>query len=62
MGTTETLLNKKILNLKELQHYTGLGRDASRRLAYESGAVFKVGRRVLINRDTLDRYVDEKTC
>lgn len=62
MSTVMSLESKKILNIKEFQAYTTLGRNGAYKLAHESGAAFRVGKRILINRDAFDRYIDGKTC
>lgn len=49
---------KKFLSLTEMMQYMSLGRNSAMSLAAASGAVWKAGRRVLINRAVLDRYCE----
>nr|WP_130789980.1 DUF6462 family protein [Lachnoclostridium pacaense] len=49
---------KKFLTVKELQEYTGLGRNTSYKLAHESGAVIRIGRRLLVCREKIVEYLE----
>lgn len=52
---------KPILSMKELQKYTGLSRDNTYRLARQSGAEIRLGRRVFVNRVRFEDYLDKIT-
>lgn len=52
---------KPILSIKELQEYTGLSRDNTYRLARQSGAEIRLGRRVFVNRVRFEHYLDQIT-
>lgn len=56
--TGYSLEGKRLLSVSELELYTGLGRNAARKLAENAGAVRKYGRRVLIDKSALDLALD----
>lgn len=58
-ATGYSLEGKRMLSVKEMETYTGLGRNAARRFAEDVGAVRKFGRRVLIDKNTLDLALNQ---
>lgn len=56
-----TLSDKRLLSMDEFCIYAGLGSNVARSVAESTGALFKVGRRVLVDRVKFDRYCDENT-
>ena len=52
---------KALLTIKELQAYTGIGRNNTYKLARKSGAMVCVGRHILVNRKRFDEYIDSIT-
>jgi len=54
-----TLADKRLLNMDEFAIYTGMGICRTRELAEVSGALFKAGKRVLVDRVKFDRWCDE---
>ena len=48
---------KEFITYKMGREYYGLGEKPMIRLAWESGAVYKVGKRVLIKRDIFEDYL-----
>ena len=58
---TVTLSDKRLLSLDEFCIYAGIGLSAARNVAEATGASFKVGRRVLVDRIKFDKYCDENT-
>lgn len=56
-----TLSDKRLLSIDEFCTYAGIGHCSARSVAETTGALFKVGRRVLIDRAKFDRYCDENT-
>lgn len=54
---TLPLQEKALLTIADLQCYMSVGRNAAYRLARDSGAAVRIGRRVLVNRKELDRYI-----
>lgn len=50
---------KRLLTQREFCEYTGLGRTKGNEWAREIGAITHVGRRVLFDRFTIDRAIDE---
>ena len=48
----------RLMGLRELQAYTGLGEKRAARLGREAGAVIRYGTRVLYDREAVDRYID----
>ena len=55
---TGNISMKRLLSLPEAQAYLSLGYVSARKIAEESGAVVKIGRRVLYDRQALDNYID----
>lgn len=49
----------RLLSLKTLQSYVGLGEKRAAQFGREAGAVIKYGTRVLYDREQIDRYIDE---
>ncbi len=56
-----TLSDKRLLNMDEFRIYAGLGSNVARNVAEKTGALFKVGRRVLVDRVKFDKYCDENS-
>ena len=54
------LEEKRLLDVKELAEYTGLGLTMAREFGKETGAVYRIGRRVLYDRHIIDRAIDNK--
>ncbi|WP_288802680.1 polyprenyl synthetase solanesyl diphosphate synthase [uncultured Dialister sp.] len=50
--------NKRLLNLRELVTYTGLGESKARAWAREIGAARKIGRRTVYDRAIIDKSID----
>lgn len=48
----------RLLSLKTLQSYVGLGEKNAARLGREAGAVVRYGSRILYDREAVDRYID----
>lgn len=51
---------KRMLNINEFAHYSGLGICKARKLARESGAEFKFGGRLLIDKKRFDEWCDKR--
>lgn len=49
---------KRYLDVKELQQYTGLGASRSRELGIDAGARIKYGGRVVYDVRKIDKYLD----
>lgn len=49
---------RRLLGLPEFASYTSLGKDQSIKLANISGAIVKVGRRTLVDRETFDKWFE----
>lgn len=58
---TGVLSDKRLLSIDEFKVYTSLGTSAARNVAELTGALFKVGSRVLVDRAKFDRFCDENT-
>ena len=50
---------KRMLSHQEAASYMGVGLTTMRRLGDELGCVKKVGKRILFDRQKLDKYIDE---
>jgi len=48
----------RLLSLKDLQSYVGLGEKNAARFGREAGAVVRYGARILYDREAVDRYID----
>lgn len=51
--------NKRLLNIRELIDYTGLGESKAKLWAREIGAAKKIGRRTVYDRKIIDKCIDE---
>ena len=60
-GITVTLSDKRLLNIDEFCIYAGIGVNAARNVAETTGALFRVGRRVLVDRVKFDKFCDENS-
>lgn len=49
----------KLLGVTELRQYLSLGAKTARTLGADAGAEVHVGRRVLYDREKIDRYVNQ---
>lgn len=56
-----SLSDKRLLSMDEFAIYTSMGINRTRELAELSGALFRAGRRVLVDRAKFDRWCDEHT-
>lgn len=52
--------DKRLLNINEFKQYASVGRNTAIELAKESGAVFRCGRRFLVDRVRFDQWCDER--
>lgn len=51
--------NKRMLSRKEVETYTGLGKNLCRSWCESIGAVRKIGRRVLFDKTVIDAVMDQ---
>ena len=51
-------MQPRLIGLKALQSYVGLGEKNAAQLGREAGAVVRYGTRVLYDRTEIDRYID----
>lgn len=58
-GATEG--KNRLMDTEELRTYTSLGRNNAIKLGEDIGAKVKIGKRVLWDREKIDRYLDELT-
>ena len=56
-----TLSDKRLLSIQEFCVYASIGRERGMELAAAAGAIFRVGKRVNIDRIKFDRWCDENT-
>lgn len=54
-----TLSEKRLLDMGEFAIYASVGYAKARELAETSNSLFKIGRRLLIDRVKFDRWCDE---
>lgn len=52
------MIQPRLIDLKMLQAYTGLGEKRAAQLGREARAVIRYGTRVLYDREAVDRYID----
>lgn len=48
----------RFVSMDELRQYTGLGRDSAMKIGRDSGAVIKIGRRVVYDLKKIDEYLE----
>lgn len=53
-----SLSDKRLLSMEEFAIYTSMGANKTRELAELSGALFRAGRRILVDREKFDRWCD----
>ena len=51
-----SIKDKRLLNINEFKEYASVGRNTAIELAKESGAVFRCGRRFLVDRVRFDQW------
>lgn len=54
-----TLSDKRLLDVNEFCMYASVGRNTALELMKTTGALFRVGRRTLVDRVKFDRWCDE---
>lgn len=52
-------MQPRLINLKLLMSYVGLGEKRAAQLGREAGAVVRYGSRVLYDRERIDQYIDQ---
>lgn len=52
------LTERRMLSMYDFSVYTGVGGNSARKLADISGAIFRAGRRILIDRVKYDKWCD----
>ena len=57
--TMVTLSDKRLLSIDEFGIYASIGICKAREMAEATGSLFKVGKRVLVDRVKFDRWCDE---
>lgn len=53
------MTNKRLLNIRELMEYAGLGRNKAIEWGKEIKAEVRIGRRVLYDKSIIDKVLDE---
>lgn len=53
---------KRLLSMGEFCTYASIGREKGMRLAESAAAVFRAGKRVMIDRVKFDQWCDENSC
>lgn len=61
MSIANAMYGKRLLNVKELCTYIGMGHTRAEAWAREHGALKRIGRRVLYDRVAIDKAIDENT-
>jgi Excisionase from transposon Tn916. len=56
-----SLSDKRLLSMDEFAIYTSMGANKTRELAEQSGALFRAGRRLLVDRVKFDQWCDKNT-
>lgn len=56
-----TLSDKRLLSVAEFCTYSSIGREKGMEMALAAGAVFRIGKRVTIDRVKFDRWCDDNT-
>ena len=55
---TGNIKDKRLLNIKEVCTYIGIGQTQARKTMQEIGAVRRFGRRILYDKIVIDAYLD----
>ena len=50
--------NTRLMDVQQFMEYTSTGRNSSLRYAKEIGAIRKIGNRTLIDKKTVDEFLD----
>lgn len=58
----EGLNEKRMLSIEEAAFYTGMGRTVCRKWLDQIGAVKKIGKRVICDREVIDKALDTMTA
>lgn len=58
---TSSAEHSRLLDTKELRAYVSLGHNGSVKLGEDSGAKIRIGRRVLWDKNKIDKYLDSLT-
>lgn len=61
MKNTKNEPEKLLLSIKEACELTGVSEKTMRKLVYELNIQVRIGRRVMINRKKLERWIDLQT-
>ena len=56
--TKEMQATGRYMGIDELKNYISLGEGTARKIGAESGAVVRIGRRVLYDRQQIDAYME----
>ena len=59
-NVTGSIEEKRLLNIKEVCTYTGIGQTQARKYMEEIGAVKRFGRRVLFDKNVIDQAISNK--
>lgn len=51
---------KRCLTINEFQEYFSIGRNNALKLARQSGAIIRIGRKILVDRIVFDEWPDEQ--
>ena len=51
-------MQPRLIGIKALQSYVGLGERRAAQFGREAGAVVRYGARILYDREAVDRYID----
>lgn len=51
---------KKLITIPELQMYISVGRNTAYKVAHESGMIVRFGKRILVNRQGIDEYINSR--
>ena len=58
---TITPTNSRLLGIKELMQYLNVGRNSALKFAEESKSKIRIGRRVLYDKNKIDKYINKLT-
>lgn len=60
MNRREQRGSGRLLTIEDLQQYLSLGRASAARFGSEAGAVVRVGKRLLFDRQAVDRLIERE--
>lgn len=59
-NVTQVMEYGRLMGISELKLYTSLGRNSAMELGKNANAIVRIGKRVLYDRQKIDKWIDEQ--